>query len=195
MADRATALSFFGTEMRATAEVRVSRLDTDDAAVPVPTTHVARAFVSLGVERPFGRHRLVLQTHGGAAGADGAIPPQEWLWFGGPLSAPGYEFHELSALAGVSQRIEWRAPVLVPSIPLGRFGTVPGRATLAPFVQGTFARRALDTDVTHPAGIYPSVGVAVMPVFDLMRLQVARGLRGGRWTFNLDVSREFWGIL
>jgi hypothetical protein len=128
-------------------------------------------------------------------GANGAIPPQEWLWFGGPLSAPGYAYHELGALAGVSQRVEWRTPVPVPSIPLGRFGRVPGQATLAPFVQGTYIRPALGTDVAHPSGIYPSVGVALMPFFDLLRLQVARGLRNGRWTLDVDVAREFWGLL
>jgi hypothetical protein len=193
--ERATALSFFGTEVRATGELRVSRLTTDDASMPIPATHVGRAFISLGVERPFGRDRLVLQTYGGAVGADGAIPPQEWLWFGGPVSAPGYDFHELGARAGLSQRVEWRTPVPVPSVSLGRFGRVPGQATLAPFLHGTFARRALDTDTAHPSGIYPSAGVALMPFFDLFRLQVARGLRNGRWTFNVDVAREFWGVL
>jgi hypothetical protein len=194
-AERATVLSFFGTEVRASGELRYSRLTTDDALVPVPTTNLGRAFVSIGVERPLGRSRLVLQTYGGAVGADGTIPPQEWLWFGGPLSAPGYDYHELGSFAAVSQRIEWRMPIPVPAIPLGRFGRVPGEASLAPFIQGTFARRALDADVAHPTGVYPSVGVAVIPFFDLLRIQVARGLRNGRWTLNVDVAREFWGIL
>ncbi|HUQ46282.1 MAG TPA: hypothetical protein VM033_06510 [Gemmatimonadaceae bacterium] len=193
--ERPTSLSYFGTELRATGEVRVSRLSGDDASVPVPTTRVARAFLSLGIERPVGRHRLVLQTHGGAVGATGTIPPQEWLWFGGPMSAPGYSYHELGAVAGVSQRVEWRLPVPVPPIPLGRFGTVPGQATLAPFAHATFARRASDADAAHPTGIYPSLGVALIPFFDLLRLQLARGLRNGRWTVNVDVSREFWGAL
>jgi hypothetical protein len=194
-AERATALSVFGTEVRATGELRFSHLTTDDAGVPIPATDLGRAYFSLAIERPFDRHRLVLQTYGGAVGANSAIPPQEWLWFGGPLSAPGYGFHELGTLVGVSQRVEWRTPVPGPSISLGRFGRVPGQATLAPFVQGTFARRALDTDVAHPTGIYPSAGVALIPFFDLLRLQVARGLRNGRWSLNVDVSREFWGIL
>jgi hypothetical protein len=44
-------------------------------------------------------------------------------------------------------------------------------------------------------GWYPSVGVGVLMLYDLLRVDVARGLRDGRWTFGLDVSREFWGIL
>lgn len=194
-AERATALSVFGTEVRATGELRASRLSTDDTATPTSTTNVGRAFVSLGVERPIGRQRLVLQTYAGVVAADGTIPPQEWLWFGGPLSAPGYDYHELGALSGVSQRVEWRTPVPVPAVPLGRFGRIPGEATLSPFVQGTFARRALESDAAHPTGVYPSAGVALMPFFDMLRVQVARGLRNGRWTLNVDVARDFWGIL
>jgi hypothetical protein len=194
-AERTTVLSLFGTELRAEAELRYGRLTTDDATVPSTPTNVGRAFVSVNLERPLGRSRLVLQTFGGAVGANGMIPPQEWLWFGGPLSAPGYDYHELAALSALSQRVEWRTPVPVPSISLGRFGTVPGEATLAPFVQGTFARRALAGDVAHPTAVYPSVGVALTPFFDLLRVQVARGLRQGKWTLNVDVARDFWGIL
>ena len=47
----------------------------------------------------------------------------------------------------------------------------------------------------RPAGIYPSVGIAVQPFFDLMRFQLARGLRNGGWGLNVDVTRDFWGIL
>jgi hypothetical protein len=95
----------------------------------------------------------------------------------------------------VTERVEWRTPIPAPALSLGRFGRAPGRATLAPFAQATFARRASATDVSHPSGIYPSVGVAVQPFFDLVRIEVARGLRHGIWTFNVDLSRDFWGVL
>ena len=91
--------------------------------------------------------------------------------------------------------MEWRTPIPAPAVPLGRFGKIPGEATLAPFVQGTFARTALAGDAAHPTALYPSAGVALMPFFDLVRVQVARGLRNGRWSFNLDVTRDFWGVL
>ena len=192
---RPSALSVLGTELRMSGELRLSRLTTDDAAFPVPSATVGRAFGSLSIERPFESGRLVLSTAGGAVGANGAIPAQEWLYFGGPVSAPGYAFHELAAVAGVSQRVEWRSEIPAPSFSLGRFGRVPGRATLAPFAQATFARRAAATDASHPSGVYPSAGVALQPFFDLLRLEVARGLRNGIWTFNVDLSRDFWGVL
>ena len=123
------------------------------------------------------------------------MPAQEALYFGGPVSAPGYAFHELSTSAALSQRIEWRTPVPAPSIPLGRFGRVPGQATLAPFVQGSLVRAWNGDPLAHPTGVYPSVGVALMPFYELLRFQVAHGLRHGRWSFDVDLSREFWAIL
>jgi hypothetical protein len=194
-ADRPTSLSFLGTEVRASGELRLSRLTTDDASMPIPTSTVARAFGTVNVERPFGGSRLVLTTHAGAVGGHGALPPQELLYFGGPLSAPGYEFHELAARAGLSQRVEWRTPIPFMPVPLGRFGKVPGEATIAPFIQGTLIRRAYDLDSAHPSGVYPSAGLALQPFYEMLRVQVARGLRNGQWKLNVDVSRDFWGVL
>ncbi len=193
-AERPTSLSYFGTEVRATGELRVSRLTTDDASTPIAST-VGRGVVSMWIERPFGRNRLAFHTAAGVVTATDVIPAQERLYFGGPTSAPGYGFHELSTLGALSQRIEWRLPVAAPAVSLGRFGRVPPTATLAPFVQGTLIRRGRTTEVAHPTGVYPSVGVALQPFFDLLRVQVARGLRNGRWSFNADVSRDFWGLL
>ncbi len=196
-AERPTALSLLGSEMHARAELRLTRFTEDDAASPIPSPSVVyRAFGSATASWPFGRHRLALELSGGGvnARADALVPPQELLYFGGPRSAPGYDLHELATHVGASTRLEWRMPVPAPAISLGRFGRVPGEATLAPFVQGTFIRRLDDTDPHRSAG-YPSAGIALQPFFDLLRIQLARGLRNGRWSFDVDVSREFWGIL
>jgi hypothetical protein len=192
-AERPTVLSVFGTEVRMTGELRLSHLTTD--AAPIPSTTLGRAYATLSLERPLDEGRLALLLAGGAVGANAAVPAQEWLYFGGPVSAPGYGFHELAGLVGATTRIEWRGQIPAPAISLGRFGRIPGQATLAPFVQGTFIRHALAADVAHPTGIYPSAGVAVQPFFDMLRFQLARGLRNGRWSLNVDVSRDFWGIL
>jgi hypothetical protein len=86
---------------------------------------------------------------------------------------------------------------------------VPGQATIAPFVQATFARHPTPTVLALPitngvalvplgfqaTGVYPSVGIALQPFFDLLRFEVAKGTRHGTWQFNVDVSRDFWGIL
>lgn len=193
--DRTTSLSWFGSEMRATAEVRAARIRADDLSLLPTQTTIARATTSIWLERPFESGRLALFASGGAVGGTQGIIAQEWLYFGGPVSAPGYGYHELAATAGATVRAEWRMTVPAPAISLGRFGRVPGQATLAPFAQATFIQRASALDITHANGGYPTVGIALQPFFDLFRLQIARGLRAGRWTFNADVTRDFWSVL
>jgi hypothetical protein len=44
--------------------------------------------------------------------------------------------------------------------------------------------------------VFPSAGAGFLTPFDLVRIDVARGLtHRGRWIFNVDISREFWRIL
>ena len=162
----------------------------------------------LEAERPLGGGRLVLRTT--AAGVDGGrlpyaepigpgplsptwtVPPQELIYAGGPVTGPGYDFHQFVAAGIATQRIEWRTRVPFVPVSLGRFGRSPSSATLAPFVH---------TLVVHPfqgvgpRGFYPAAGVGGLLLFDAVRVDVARGFRDGRWTFSVDVAREFWGIL
>jgi hypothetical protein len=81
-------------------------------------------------------------------------------------------------------RVEWRDAVPFPSISLGRFGRSPRSAVLAPYVHVVAADRA-----------FPAIGVGLMPFFEMLRIDVARGLRDGRWTFGVDVTRDLWPIL
>jgi hypothetical protein len=167
--------------------------------------NVGRAAVVAHVERPFGPTRLVSHSLLAAAHGSRGVPAQELVYFGGPTTAPGYEYHELVGAAGLSQRLEWHLPVPFIAVPFGRFGRAPAQATLAPFAQiavvgGEHApvRRTGSVAASSAAkrdGGYPSVGVGLVTLFDLVRFDVARGLRGGRWSFAVDVSRDFWRIL
>jgi hypothetical protein len=94
----------------------------------------------------------------------------------------------------LSQRVEFRTPVPAPSIPLRRFGKSPPRATLAPFVQALVVASDVVARPTA-AGVYPSAGVSVLFFYDLLRADVARGVRDGAWRFSIDIDRSFWGIL
>jgi hypothetical protein len=76
--------------------------------------------------------------------------------------------------------------------------------TLAPFVNAAWVDKtaAVRGDperlmlLSPPrAGWHPSVGVGSLLLFDLLRIDVARGLRDGRWTFSADVMRGFWSVL
>jgi hypothetical protein len=196
--DRPTTLALLGTELRLSAELRGMLTERR-------TNTIGRAALVAHLERPFGQTRLVSHSLLAAARGSRGIPAQELVYFGGPTTAPGYEYHELVGAAGLSQRLEWQLPAPFVAVPLGRFGRAPARATLAPFAQialvggehdpvrrtGPFAASgALRRD-----GGYPSVGVGLITLFDLLRCDIARGLRDGRWSFSVDVSRDFWRIL
>jgi hypothetical protein len=213
--ERPTFLSFLGTELAFDAELRVSSYDAVSASsgpAPGPVVEdgsvVTRGALRLRLERPIGSRRLVAHTIAALADGSGAIPGTELAMFGGPVSGPGYAYHELTGRGGVSQRLELHVPVPFPSVSLGRFGRSPAEARLVPFVHvvglhGSEVRPwRLDaaTGASAPVprrvdGVYPTVGIGLLSFFDLVRVDVARGLRDGRWTFNVDVTREFWRVL
>ena len=189
---RPTALALLGTEVRSRLELRTAvfdRLDLPDA----DDLDYARASLAATIERPLGRRRLVARLL--AAGAfGGSVPPQAMVYLGGPTTAPGYDFHALAGRLGASGRAEWRTPIPFPAIPLGRYGNTGRAATMAPYVGTAYLARPAAFRPTE-GGWYPSAGVGVLTLFDLVRFDVARGLRDGRWSFSVDVGRDFWGIL
>ncbi|MEO5567166.1 MAG: hypothetical protein ABIR92_01655 [Gemmatimonadaceae bacterium] len=157
---------------------------------------------SAGVEHrtSVGSTNVILRENA-AALFGGTRPLQELVYFGGPLSLPGYALHEVAGTYGSATRLELQVPVPFIPIPLGRFGRIPGQARLAPYVSGAVVGGSVACTAVYgrcPAlteGFYPSAGVALLTIFDLLRVDVARGLKNGRWTFNVDVSRDFWSIL
>jgi hypothetical protein len=193
-AERPTALSFLGSELRAHAELAIAGYEPRGPLAANDRPYYGRLFAASDVERPLGTQRLVLRTTLGVVAGDPRIPPQRLVYLGGPLTAPGYDFHELAGRVGASQRVEWRVPVPFPSFPLGRFGRGGGRATIAPYAHVAYVSGSAPTEPARN-GWYPSAGVGLLTLFDLLRFDVVRGLRDGRWTFSVDASREFWGIL
>jgi hypothetical protein len=155
-------------------------------------------------ERPFGRNRFVAHSIVAAAMGDDTLPVQHLVFLGGPTTGPGYDFHQFAGRMGASQRVELRTPVPFPSFKLGGYGRTPANITLAPYVNTVWINapasarsesgKALSAESLR-RGWYPSVGVGALSLFELLRIDVARGLRDGRWSFAVDVGREFWGVL
>ena len=214
--DRPPSLWLFGTELSGWIELRETLPQTTEFEGIAPSEfNATRVSATADIERPFGSsQRLVLQTVGGWLVRHPLAdlgPPQDFVYFGGPVSAPGYAYHSLVAPLAVSQRIEFRTPAYFPAFSLGRFGRVPGRVTLAPFVNlVALTDRAECSELPNPGvvaalptacpvkngGLFPSFGLGYLLPFDLARFDVARGVgRGGRWTFSFDVSRDFWSVL
>ena len=147
-----------------------------ESTVPALSLHESR--LTIGLDRP----------------SSDTLPAQHLAYLGGPTTGPGYEFHEFVGRGGVSQRIEYRFPAPFIPIPLGRFGRAPGTITLAPFATAVWIDRSAPFKAARQ-GWYPSVGLGALTVFDVLRLDVARGLRKGRWTFSADIGRDFWSVL
>ena len=184
---RPTALAFGGTEVSTAASFDAIRVRSSQR-------ELGRATLDLDVQRPFGRNRLVLRTiASGVVGAE--VPLQYETWLGGPVTLPGMDFHAVRGRAGLSQRVEWQSPVPAPTIPLGRYGRVPGQLVLAPFALLAITDGRTSTAIATPRGVYPAVGLGAIGLFNLLRVDVARGLRDGRWMFSIDVTRDFWRVL
>lgn len=166
--------------------VQVRRL-SDSTGISMP----GRLSTRLEYQRRLGGGMLASSSFGGLTG--GSLS-QDSLRAGGPVSAPGYRAHEFSSRALAWQRLEWQLPVTFPSLPLGRWGRSPGRATLAPLVAVLLLEERDESGNRRVAG-YPSAGAGLLVFFNLVRFDVARGLRNGRWTFGVDIGRDLWRIL
>ncbi len=193
-AQRAAAEGPWGSALRLGGELRGGVLWGRETELSASRPAFGRISVTARLERPVGPQRLVLETFAAVAIGDPAVPPQEMVFLGGVRSAPGYDFHDLVGEGGIAQRVELQLPVPFVSIPLGRYGRSPSAATLAPFVHGAYIGRSASFSERRD-GIYPSAGLGLEVFFNLIRFDVARGMRDGRWTFSVDVARSFWSIL
>ncbi len=183
----------FGTSLAGTSEMRVVVPYGMRPADGSNLTTV-RGVITADVERAWGAQRFVSATT--AAGLFGGpphalIPPQELVYLGGPITGPGYDYHSLVTTFGVTEHLEWRSPAPFFPFSLGRFGRVPAHGEIAPY----FHAIVVNGFEGLGGGVYPSVGVGYLLPFDLVRIDVARGLRNGRWTFSIDVGRDLWSIL
>ena len=155
------------------------------------TSAFARASIDLEGRSPLGAGVLRVRTLAGAVTPGAGVPAQLLPRFGGPVSAPGYAFHSLGGRVGFAQRIEYQLRIPFVSMNLGRFGRVPSSLVLAPYLHGVWVTPARLEGMTA----FPSLGVGVLTLFDLLRVDVARALRGRGWLFTVDISREFWRVL
>jgi hypothetical protein len=143
--------------------------------------------------RPMPRGTLLLRSTATGVSA-GPVAPQFLAVLGGPTTTPGYASYDWVARRAITQRVEWQHEIPFVAVPLGRYGSIPGKATIAPFahavwVDGTQGIRGARQ------GWYPAVGIGLEPFLGMVRFDVARGLRDGRWTFGFDVMRGWWPIL
>lgn len=189
--ERPTSLTFGGFELGArVAAIGIRRV----SSIAADRGDILRPSVMIDLQRPFGSRRLIFHTIASGTLSGDSVSPQHYTFLGGPTTGPGYEFHEFVGRGGLSQRIEWRTTAPFFPIPLGRYGKAPGSITLAPFATAVWIDRSPSFKDSRQ-GWYPALGLGALTVFEFLRFDVARGLRGGRWTFSVDVGRDFWSVL
>ena len=191
--DRPKAPWTAGNLLQFRTEARLSHFVPEARSASLGATTVARVYAAAEVERSAGRSTLVGRLSGGGVWGSDGIPLQDGLFAGGPLSGPGYAYHAFRGTGIGTVRVEIRRPVPFVAVPLGRWGRVPGAMQLAPYVGAVSVLGRAKGQGAN--GVFPYVGVGAITVFDLLRLDVARGLRGGGWRFGVDLMRDFWSIL
>jgi len=181
--------------VRTALALRLSDISTQVGASNVGLPEIGRAAFDLEASLPFGSGRLVTRTLGIHVDPVSSVAPgppaQDLAVLGGPITGPGLGFHSLAARRAVSQRLEWQTRIPFIPINLGRFGRVPSSIVLAPYLHAVW----LDRPSRGESGWHPAIGLGTIGVFELLRVDVARGLRDGRWMFSVDVAREFWPVL
>ena len=181
-----------GSVLSVAGTLLVSRVKFEQRSTSKIEALFGRAGIVGNVEWPIGPDRLVIHTTAAAVVGNGA-PAQSLAFFGGPVTGPGYDVHQFGTKAGVSTRLEWRHPLVAVPLSLGRYGTLTMPVSLVPFTQAIWTDAGIAPG--RPAGWFPAAGVGVLTAFDLLRLDIARGLRGGRWIIGVDLSHALWRIL
>lgn len=169
-----------------TLRLEAGTLDGEDARLDF-----ARLRAELEWTRRWRPAAAALELRGAAGRAWGTLPRQELFLLGGRGTLPGYDFRsfggdrhaQLSALLSADLARPWvRA----------RLGAAAGWADA-----GAAGARALDLWGAAPTdGVRASIGAGVGLFFDILRLDVARGLgEGGRWEVVVETRRSFWDFL
>lgn len=135
----------------------------------------------------------------GAAGAvwGGGIPAQRLFPAGGRGTVRGYSFHRFVGNLYGAAGLELSRPIYHPFVSMALFADLGWVG-----IEGAGAARAVDrwNRVGRPAdaadGALIGVGAGVGLVYDILRFEVARGLRqGGLWELVVRVRPDFWDWL
>lgn len=137
-------------------------------------------------------HELTVDASAGAAMGD--VPRQHLYLLGGRGTVPGYAFRSFGGDQFAMARATYSAELFRPFV-RGRVFAAGGWAgqagTLDPF-QGGVVRPPLNLRT----GSMFSIGAGVGLLFDIIRVDVARGLgEGGVWEVIVEANPSFWDFL
>ena len=150
-----------------------------------------RTLADLGWVRRWNARDALLEVNGTAGFTTGDLPAQEVFLLGGRGTVPGFGFREFGGDRFGVARTTYSADLLTPWIR----GRVLGAAGWAD--AGFGSRRELTQMGARPTGApKASLGAGVGLFYDIVRVDVARGLgSGGRWELIVETRPSFWDFL
>ena len=176
----------------ASASLRVGSFRGDDESPDI--SQIIRAAGRITAAFPLAGGALISETYLAGLTTRGPMLPQQFVYLGGPITGPGYGYHQFVGSTGAAQRLEWKRNVAALALPLGRYGSTPVVTAIIPFAHAVLIHGDSSQGTTE-RGVFPSLGAGLEWFSGAVRADIARGLRRGRWTFGIDAGRALWSIL
>lgn len=142
------------------------------------------ASLRLAAGRRWLEHGVELRSTLDAAAVSEGAPPQSLYLLGGRETLPGYDYRSLAGDAFWLLRVEGSRQILGPWLRIRGIGAA-GRTRLAS------AEVPQSWDARPPRITRFSAGLGLALGWDLVQVDVARGLNGGSWEVVLDLNRRF----
>lgn len=133
-------------------------------------------------------------TLAGGWGSQG-LPSVRGFTLGGWGTLPGTEYRRFGGRRYGLARVEWLRMVDLPPVGLGSFGRVEYRLAMGPFLAiGSAGGAIVGTPWEPSGGLQPVLGVAIVGLFGLVRVEV--GVAPGTGTLGIsgDLVRPWWGL-
>jgi len=133
----------------------------------------------------------------GLAGDAAPAPPaaQQYFVFGGRNTLPGYAYRSFAGNLYALTDVDMARDVAWPWLRVHALAAV-GYADLPDDDGEAGGISPFDAwDVRMTRGLRPSVGAGVGLLWDVLRIDLNRGLRGGEWQVTLAVNERLWGVL
>jgi hypothetical protein len=133
----------------------------------------------------------------GSAGFISVDPPAQRMFvLGGTNTLPGYDYRTFAGRWYGLVKAEATHALLDPWINLRVIGAAGAAAGLPapPAVPSTNLAAWRQWNVTDTDGVRTSLGAGASLLWDLLRIDVVRGLNGGSWQLQVSFHRDFWDI-
>jgi hypothetical protein len=161
----------------------------------------SRAFfapgIDIGAVRVSGDRRSTISAGLLAGAVFGTPAPQQLFLMGGRQTIPGFAFRSFAGDVFTVARVELARDLLFPFV-RGRLTGTTGWTDLLDDDPSTSAQARVPAtwNTATTGGLRTSIGAGIGLGWDLLRLDLVRGLgSGGEWQFLMSIDPRFWPIL